>query len=154
MYVRLFIYAFIHRRCQKLKYYTASQWRMRNWLNTAPSPFSFTEKALRLHYQSQPGNVVSGKNGSYYEYHTKPINSLRRKCEAFKVKSSVPWKFLSFIIFLMWWDWVRLVLRPYFGLLYQRQMINDDCGAIGGMLIGRGNQSTLRKPAPVPLCPP
>jgi hypothetical protein len=29
-----------------------------------------------------------------------------------------------------------------------------DCGAIGGMKIGRGNQSTRRKPAPVPLCPP
>jgi hypothetical protein len=30
----------------------------------------------------------------------------------------------------------------------------DDCGAIGGMKIGRGNQSTRRKPAPAPLCPP
>jgi hypothetical protein len=28
-----------------------------------------------------------------------------------------------------------------------------DDGEIGGM-IGRGNLSTLRKPAPVPLCPP
>jgi hypothetical protein len=28
-----------------------------------------------------------------------------------------------------------------------------DAGEIGGM-IGRGNQSTRRKPAPVPLCPP
>jgi hypothetical protein len=28
-----------------------------------------------------------------------------------------------------------------------------DDGDIGGM-IGRGNQSTWRKPAPVPLCPP
>jgi hypothetical protein len=41
------------------------------------------------------------------------------------------------------------------GLLYQPQMIDDgDCGAIGGMKIGRGNRSTRRKPAPVPLCPP
>jgi hypothetical protein len=41
------------------------------------------------------------------------------------------------------------------GLLYQSQMIDDDdCGAIGGMKIGRGNQSTRRKPAPAPLCPP
>jgi hypothetical protein len=31
---------------------------------------------------------------------------------------------------------------------------DDDCGAIGGMRIGRGNRSTRRKPAPVPLCPP
>jgi hypothetical protein len=41
------------------------------------------------------------------------------------------------------------------GLLYQPQMTNDgDCGAIGGMKIGRGNRSTRRKPAPAPLCPP
>jgi hypothetical protein len=30
---------------------------------------------------------------------------------------------------------------------------DDDYGEIGGM-IGRGNRSTRRKPAPVPLCPP
>jgi hypothetical protein len=30
---------------------------------------------------------------------------------------------------------------------------NDD-GEIGGMMVGRGNRSTRRKPAPVPLCPP
>jgi hypothetical protein len=29
-----------------------------------------------------------------------------------------------------------------------------DDGEIGGMMIGSGNQSTRRKPAPVPLCPP
>jgi hypothetical protein len=37
-------------------------------------------------------------------------------------------------------------------LLHQPQMI-DDCGAIRGMKVGRGNQNTRRKPAPVPLCP-
>jgi hypothetical protein len=31
----------------------------------------------------------------------------------------------------------------------------SDCdGEIGGMMIGRGNRSTRKKPAPVPLCPP
>jgi hypothetical protein len=41
------------------------------------------------------------------------------------------------------------------GLLYQPQMTHDgDCGAIGGMKIGKGNRSTRRKPTPVPLCPP
>jgi hypothetical protein len=41
------------------------------------------------------------------------------------------------------------------GLLYQPQMIDDgDCGAIGGMKIGKGNRSTRRKPALVLLCPP
>jgi hypothetical protein len=29
-----------------------------------------------------------------------------------------------------------------------------DDAEIGGMMIGRGNPSTRRKPAPVPLCPP
>jgi hypothetical protein len=34
-------------------------------------------------------------------------------------------------------------------------MIDDgDCGAIGGIKIGRGSRSTRIKPAPVPLCPP
>jgi hypothetical protein len=31
---------------------------------------------------------------------------------------------------------------------------DDERGAVGGMRIGRGNQSTQRKPAPVPFCPP
>jgi hypothetical protein len=33
-------------------------------------------------------------------------------------------------------------------------MDDDERGAVGGMRIGRGNQSTRRKPAPMPLCPP
>jgi hypothetical protein len=40
------------------------------------------------------------------------------------------------------------------GQLYQPRMIDGDCGAIGGMKIGRGNRGTRRKPAPVPLCLP
>jgi hypothetical protein len=32
--------------------------------------------------------------------------------------------------------------------------VDYDDGEIGGMMIGRGNRSTRRKPAPVPLCPP
>jgi hypothetical protein len=40
------------------------------------------------------------------------------------------------------------------GLLYKPQVIDEgDCGAIGGIKIGRGNWSTRRKPAPAPLCP-
>jgi hypothetical protein len=34
-------------------------------------------------------------------------------------------------------------------------MIDDDeCGAVGGMRIGRGNRSNKRKPALLPLRPP
>jgi hypothetical protein len=50
---------------------------------------------------------------------------------------------------------VLWVLRSLTGLLYQPRMIGDgDCGQIGEMQIGRGNQSTRRKPAPAPLRPP
>jgi hypothetical protein len=31
---------------------------------------------------------------------------------------------------------------------------DDDDGEFGGMKIGRGNQSTRRKPSPAPFCPP
>jgi hypothetical protein len=47
-----------------------------------------------------------------------------------------------------------LVRRPLIGLLYQPRMIDDECEAVGGMKIGRGNRSTWRKLASVPLCPP
>jgi hypothetical protein len=40
--------------------------------------------------------------------------------------------------------WVHLV----------RRMINDECGTVGGMRIGRGKPSTRRKPTLVQLCPP
>jgi hypothetical protein len=45
------------------------------------------------------------------------------------------------------WDWVHLVGQPLTGLLYQSRMINDECGAVGGIRLGRGNRSTRRKPA-------
>jgi hypothetical protein len=48
-----------------------------------------------------------------------------------------------------------LARRPLIVLLYQLRMIYDDeCGAVGGMIIGRGSRSTRRKPSQVPLCPP
>jgi hypothetical protein len=47
-----------------------------------------------------------------------------------------------------------LVRRPLSGLLYQSRAIDDECGAVGGMRIGRGNRSTRTKPAPVPICRP
>jgi hypothetical protein len=64
--------------------------------------------------------------------------------------------FYFYFLFLVGSNWVHLVLRPLLtGLLYQPQMTDDcDCGAVGGMKIDRGNRSTRRKPAPVPLCPP
>jgi hypothetical protein len=31
-------------------------------------------------------------------------------------------------------------------------MIDDECGAVGGMRLGRGNRSTERKPIALPFC--
>jgi hypothetical protein len=33
-------------------------------------------------------------------------------------------------------------------------MIDDECGVVGGMRIGRRKRNSPRKPDPVPLCPP
>jgi hypothetical protein len=51
------------------------------------------------------------------------------------------------------WDWFHSVHRPLVGPLYQLWMMYQ-CGAIGGNRIVRGDWSTRRKPAPVPLCRP
>jgi hypothetical protein len=39
-------------------------------------------------------------------------------------------------------------------LFYSFFLSIGDCGAIGGIKIGRGNRNTRRKPTPAPLCPP
>jgi hypothetical protein len=49
-----------------------------------------------------------------------------------------------FIIILSGVRLSLLLLRPLTGLTYQPRMIGD-CGEIGGMKIGRGNQSTRNK---------
>jgi hypothetical protein len=54
----------------------------------------------------------------------------------------------------MGWHSVHLIRRPLTGLLYQPRMIDDECGAVGGLRIGGGNRNTQKEPAPVPLCPP
>jgi hypothetical protein len=57
--------------------------------------------------------------------------------------------------FFLWGETKSLGIAATSGLLYKPQMIDEcDCGAIGGMKIGRGKRSTRRKPAQVPLCPP
>jgi hypothetical protein len=67
-------------------------------------------------------------------------------CSSYKSFSASLFQFLG-----EGWDWVHLVRRPPSGLLYQPQMIYDECGAVGRMRIGRGNQSTRRKPATVSM---
>jgi hypothetical protein len=61
---------------------------------------------------------------------------------------------LLFYFLVVVCDLVHFVRRSLIGLLYQSWMIDDDeCGAVGGMRIGRGNRSTRRKPTPVTLYP-
>jgi hypothetical protein len=61
----------------------------------------------------------------------------------------------SSLCFFLWGGPKSLGTAATSGLLYKPQMrAEGDCGAIGGMKIGRGNRSTRRKPAPAPLCPP
>jgi hypothetical protein len=71
--------------------------------------------------------------------------------------NSVPFFIINFFYYYYyWWGGTKsLGTAATSGLLYKPQMIyEDNCGAIGGMKIGRGNRSTRRKPAPAPLCPP
>jgi hypothetical protein len=55
--------------------------------------------------------------------------------------------FIISFSFLVWGETCRLLT----GLLYQPRMIDDECGAVGGMRIGRGKGSTRIKAAPVPI---
>jgi hypothetical protein len=57
--------------------------------------------------------------------------------------------YIVFFSFLGWGE-----TEPLIGLLYQPRMIDDECGAVGGMKIGRGNRIAQKKPTPMPLCPP
>jgi hypothetical protein len=72
--------------------------------------------------------------------------------------SSELWITRTCLFFLISWGGVRLSplgTSATVGLLYQPRMIDDDdYGAVDGIRIGKGNRSTRRKPAPVPLCPP
>jgi hypothetical protein len=56
--------------------------------------------------------------------------------------------------FLVCWSGVRLSPLGTSATYQPRMRDDDECGAVGGMRIGRGNRTTRRKPAPVPLCPP
>jgi hypothetical protein len=57
---------------------------------------------------------------------------------------------LIFLVSWGGWDWVHLVRRPLTGLLYQPRLIDDECGAVGVMRIGRGNRSTTNPTWPDP----
>jgi hypothetical protein len=51
-------------------------------------------------------------------------------------------------------NWVQSALRPLRDLLCQHRAIMMMEKLVEWWTIGKGNRSTRRKPAPVPLCPP
>jgi hypothetical protein len=65
-----------------------------------------------------------------------------------------------YIYFFYWncgrWSpyWVHAALRPCIGLLYLSRVIVRVEKLVELNVVGRGNRSTRRKPAPVPFCPP
>jgi hypothetical protein len=89
----------------------------------------------------------------YYAY----VVVTRPKCSALQHRKRVPNKEITrnvfFIIILSGVRLSPLGTAVTAGLLYPPHMI-DDCGAIGGMKISRGNRSSQSKPTPAPLCPP
>jgi hypothetical protein len=63
----------------------------------------------------------------------------------------------NFLFFFVSWCGVRLSPLGTSATIYPTlpaPKYNYGCGAFGGMRIGKGNRSTRRKPAPVPLCSP
>jgi hypothetical protein len=62
--------------------------------------------------------------------------------------------FFFFLVIGVVWDLFHLVCRRPTGLFYQPRTIDDECGAVGGLRIYRGNRSTRRYRTPASLCPP
>jgi hypothetical protein len=75
--------------------------------------------------------------------------------EALRIRFPLPDNLCYITVFFSWGGTYVTRYCGHFWPIVQPQMIDEgDCGAIGGMKIGRGNRSTRRKPAPAPLCPP
>jgi hypothetical protein len=67
------------------------------------------------------------------------------------------WWSIEILVFLV--SWVGVRLSPLGTSATNWPIVpapddSDEYGAVGGMRVGRGNRSTRKKRAPVPLCPP
>jgi hypothetical protein len=62
------------------------------------------------------------------------------------------------VFFLVPWGGVKLIPLGMSAtiqfIVSARDIVDDECGAVDGMKLGRGNRSTRRKPAPVLFGPP
>jgi hypothetical protein len=87
------------------------------------------------------------------------VMDLKTECRIATLTTRIYWNLKEAIRFDLFsffgWSWTdSTITEATTGLLYQPRMMNDDeCGAIGVML-GMGNRSTQRRPAPVQFCPP
>jgi hypothetical protein len=86
-------------------------------------------------------NVILGQ--VFYEYLDFPCQfSFHRLLHTHHLSSGAG-KIGQIVAKFLWvgWDWVHLVRRSLFGILYQPWM-TDECVAVGGIRIGRANRST------------
>jgi hypothetical protein len=83
-----------------------------------------------------------------YEWRSLAVTNVDIKIDNVSDQGSPSFFFFNFV----GWGEMHSVRRPLIGLLYQPRMIHE-YGEFCGMRIDRGNRSTRRKPAPVPLCP-
>jgi hypothetical protein len=112
-------------------------------LSQSPSPFN-NETHIRLRCSYNWSRTLAVVHFQWI-LHTRAVN-----CCSFS--AVIPLYY--FFVILIGVRLSPLGTAPTTGLLYQPQIIDDGVwGATGGMKIGRGNRSTRRKPAPVPLCP-
>jgi hypothetical protein len=122
-----------------------TQYRMARWLVNNELEVIWTEAVLSQH---SFGRTEEGSK------ETSPDSRNKDRVSKQTFTEQV-WVLFYFVILLSGVRLSPLCTAATTGLLYQSQMIDvGDCGAIYGMKIGKGNLSTRRKRAPVPLCPP
>jgi hypothetical protein len=108
---------------------------------------TMNEWPIFLNSMESSCNLKSSRDNNVHSLYAVPVcDGLARSARLITV--------VGFFFVRVGWDWVHLVHRPLFGVLYQLRMIDDECEAVGGMRIDRGNRNSRRKPTPVPQCPP
>jgi hypothetical protein len=85
---------------------------------------------------------------------TEHINNLSKKCPG-KWTEIISW-FSSntlFPTYFLWWSGTESNITQATNFPSVLAPDDDECGAVGGMKVGKGNRSTWRKHASAPLCP-
>jgi hypothetical protein len=114
--------------------------------------FKLTEFGISYSHYVMAGRTSSQARHISFKF---PSNSLLILA-SYTARPQYKLLFFYFIFFEKGWIGTEYIIsEPTSDLLYQPRIMMDDgeCGAVGG-IIGSGNRSTRRKPAPVRLCPP